>query len=720
MKQTKFLFLLLLSILLSAIPTLTTTAQGQDSNYKWVGNPLSSIVGNSNVDMSTVYLYNVGTGKYLNIGSIWGTSVSAYEVGMPIKLTKNNDGTYQIQGTLATSDGKFLGFPNPPSAPTEQNKPDWDRIYCDRTSANANINWTITETSNGSKTYNLYCYNGNGAAMGGNRYLIVSNGQTISNRLDLVYPTSTSGYGANAEWKFITQKDMKDAFKAQFASNESPADATFLVADQDMNRSNTRVGEWKVSGFNYSMNESFAFDQGASYTYYVGMGNKWTTNDDYQRQYGRYWIGSIRNLGNDSKANGSLTQAVTVLKKGWYKLSCDGFYSPGYHSNMKASLFANVAGSSSGQSNVSAVLNIFGNDFGYTASELTKVNVAADVPNESPYIKAAKLFETGIYNNSILVYVPADNKVLNIGIKVENSTEDLDWTAFDNFQLKYCGDNDMVLDEGQTSLDYLVKQELSPNNAYTLILKRTMSPNLWSSITPPVSLTAAQFKTAFGDHAKLARLKGQDENIPTRIDFESVDLSNDCKIVINPSQLYIMKSTRTANVTAGSYEKDLNDHSKVTVAAPYFTINNVVLASMPNETFAETPKSTTTEAGNIQFCGTQINQTTPFVPAKSYVLGAKNGKWHHTSSALPIKGFRCWIATNANSATPAKDLTFAIDGTVEGDVTAIQGLEQDLQQVRRNTAVYNLQGQKVADNAADLSKLPAGIYIVNNKKVLTK
>ncbi|ATV55779.1 adhesin [Prevotella intermedia] len=720
MKQTKFLFLLLLSILLSAIPTLTTTAQGQDSNYKWVGNPLSSIVGNSNVDMSTVYLYNVGTGKYLNIGSIWGTSVSAYEVGMPIKLTKNNDGTYQIQGTLATSDGKFLGFPNPPSAPTEQNKPDWDRIYCDRTSANANINWTITETSNGSKTYNLYCYNGNGAAMGGNRYLIVSNGQTISNRLDLVYPTSTSGYGANAEWKFITQKDMKDAFKAQFASNESPADATFLVADQDMNRSNTRVGEWKVSGFNYSMNESFAFDQGASYTYYVGMGNKWTHNDNYQRQYGRYWIGSIRNLGNDSKANGSLTQAVTVLKKGWYKLSCDGFYSPGYHSNMKASLFANVAGSSSGQSNVSAVLNIFGNDFGYTASELTKVNVAADVPNESPYIKAAKLFETGIYNNSILVYVPADNKVLNIGIKVENSTEDLDWTAFDNFQLKYCGDNDMVLDEGQTSLDYITKQELSPNNAYTLILKRTMTPNLWSSITLPVALTAAQFKTAFGDHAKLARLKGQDENIPTRIDFESVDLSNDCKIVINPSQLYIMKSTRTANVTTGSYEKDLNDHSKVTVAAPYFTINNVVLASMPNETFAETPKSTTTEAGNIQFCGTQINQTTPFVPAKSYVLGAKNGKWHHTSSALPIKGFRCWIATNANSATPAKDLTFAIDGTVEGDVTAIQGLEQDLQQVRRNTAVYNLQGQKVADNAADLSKLPAGIYIVNNKKVLTK
>lgn len=719
MKQTKLLLLPLLVSILLAIP-IQTVAQGQDANYNWVGNSISDFINSGDTDMSTVYLYNVGTGKYLNIGSNWGTSVSAYSVGMPVILTANADGTYQIQGSLTTSDGKYLGFPNPPSTPTTQNQPDWDRVYSDRTSANANINWTITETSSGSKTYTLYCYNGSGAVMGGNRYLIVSNEQSSSNRLDLVYPTSTGGYGANAEWKFVTLKDMKDAFKAQFASNESPADATFLVDDQDMNRSNRKVGEWQVSGFNYSMNSSYSFDQGASYTYYVGMGNKWTANDNYQRQYGSYWIGSIRNLGNDSHANGTLTQAVTVLKKGWYKLSCDGFCSPGAGSNMKAYLFANAANSTEGQSNVSAELNIFGNDFTYTAADLTKVNIADDVPNESPYIKAAKLFETGAYNNSILVYVPADNTGLNIGIKVENSTEDLDWTAFDNFQLKYCGDNDMVLDEGQTSLEYLSKQELSPSNAYTLILKRTMTPGLWSSITLPVALTAAQFKTAFGDHAKLARLKGQDEDIPTRIDFESVDLSDDGATVLAPSQLYIMQSTRTANVTTGNYSKGLNDHTQITVAAPYFTINNVVLASMPEATFAETPKTTSTEAGSIQFCGTQINQTANFVPAQSYVLGGNNGKWHHTASALPIKGFRCWIATNADGASPAKALTFAIDGETEGEVTAIQGLGQDARPVRTDAAVYNLQGQKVASDASGLDRLPAGIYIVNHRKVAIK
>jgi len=80
-------------------------AQGQDHNYQWIGNDVSSVINNSNADMNTIYLYNVGTKKYLNIGSNWGTSISAQEVGMPFKITNNGDGTYTLQGNLATSDG---------------------------------------------------------------------------------------------------------------------------------------------------------------------------------------------------------------------------------------------------------------------------------------------------------------------------------------------------------------------------------------------------------------------------------------------------------------------------------------------------------------------------------------------------------------------------------------------------------------------------------------
>ena len=72
MRKINLFFILPVMILL--LCSTRSMAQGQDANYKWVGNELSTVIGNSNADMNAVYLYNVGTGKYLNVGSIWGTS----------------------------------------------------------------------------------------------------------------------------------------------------------------------------------------------------------------------------------------------------------------------------------------------------------------------------------------------------------------------------------------------------------------------------------------------------------------------------------------------------------------------------------------------------------------------------------------------------------------------------------------------------------------------
>lgn len=496
------------------------------------------------------------------------------------------------------------------------------------------------------------------------------------------------------------------------------------MADPDFTRSHSDIDKWVVSGFLFSKTAtSHSFSQEQSYTYYVGMGQEPNNNSKYQRSYGSYWNASIRNLGNNTNANGTVSQEVTTLKKGWYKVSCDGFFSPGPGSGMKASLFANVDGITDGRSNVSAMLNVFGKEFTYDQTTLTKLykETDADAGTESPYVEAAKLFETGVYNNSILVYVPADGAKLNVGIKVEGSDKPLDWTVFDNFQLKYCGDNDMILDEDATSLSYLSKQNLNPNSAYTLILKRTLKPGQWASITLPVSLTAAQFKTAFGDQAKLSTFVGQDPALVSRLKFASVDLSKDNDVVLEANKLYIMKAVRGATVENGEYEKTLSDNSKYKVNAPYYVINNVVLPNVPSPTFKENAKSTTTTSNDIQFCGTHIWQNTPFIPAQSYVLSGKNGQWYHTASKLPIKGFRCWVATNVNSTTPAKALTFVVDGEdIGGSVNGIEGLEVATEHISTKTPVYNLQGQKVAENDSQLNTLPAGIYIVNNKKVFVK
>lgn len=726
--------MLVLTVLLSSI-SINVKAQGQDANFHWRGNDISTVIANPNADMNKVYLYNVGTGKYLNVGDVWGTSINAYNVGLELKLNSVGTDTYTIQGALTTTDGTYLGFPYVKS---DENIPDkqssWDRIFCDRKTDNANVNWIIKKASSYSatnKTYTLYCDNSTvptgyvqPAIVKGNRYLVVKSGASNSNRVLYDYPTidpSTVG-NTNGEWKLVTLKDLKEAFRGQFASAEAPADATFLMSDPDFVRSHSGIDKWVVSGFLFSKIAAIhSFKQEKPNTYYVGVGqfNGWP--DQYTRVYGSYWNASIRNLGNNTNANGTVSQKVTTLKKGWYKVSCDGFFSPGTGSGMKASLFANVDGTTDGRSNVSAMLNTFGKEFTYDQTDLTETynSAKAIAGTESPYVKAAKLFEEGKYNNSILVYVPADGAKLNVGIKVEDSYKPLDWTVFDNFQLKYCGDNDMILDEDQTSLGYLNQQGLLTTNAYTLILKRKLTPGQWASITLPVNLTAAQFKTAFGDQAKLSTFVGQDAVKTLRLKFKSVDLSNDNDVVLKANTLYIMKTTRAANVTTGSYTKNLQPHGSLTVQAPYYTINNVVPVNLtPSETFKEAPKASSTVNGTVQFCGSFVSKT-GFIPAQSYVIGAKDGKWYYTNKALDVKGFRSWIEVNGSA--PAKALSiFVDDEDVTGTVTGIEGVGVAADRNAVKTPVYNLQGQKVAENDSQLNTLPAGVYIVNNKKVFVK
>lgn len=736
--------MLVLTVLLSSI-SINVKAQGQDANYQWIGNDISTVIGNPIPDdMKKVYLYNVGTGKYLNVGDVWGTSINAYNVGLSVELNSVGTDTYTIEGALKTTDGNFLGFPYVSSADNNPDKqPSWDRVFCDRKTDNANVNWIIKKASSytaTNKTYTLCCDNSSVPSgyeqpeiVKGKRYLVVKSGASSSNRILYDYPTtdpSTVG-NTNGEWKLVTLYDLKKAFKAKFASAEAPADATFLMSDPDFVRSHKGVLNWTVTGFHTTPQkdndgkEIYAFDVTSSNTspntYYVGVGqfNKWP--DQYTRDYGSYWNASIRNLGNNTNANGTVSQEVTTLKKGWYKVSCDGFFSPGTGSGMKASLFANVDGITDGRSNVSAMLNTFGKEFTYDQTTLTNIYKKADAiaGTESPYVKAAKLFETGKYNNSILVYVPADGAKLNVGIKVEDSYKPLDWTVFDNFQLKYCGDNDMVLDEGQTSLNYLNMQGLSTTNAYTLILKRKLTPGQWASITLPVNLTAAQFKTAFGDQAKLSTFEGQDNALKLRLRFKTVDLSNDNAVVLKANTLYIMKTTRAATVATGSYEKTLSDNTKLTISAPYYTINNVVPRNLtPSETFKEAAKASSTVNGTVQFCGSFVSKTS-FIPAQSYVIGAKDGKWYYTNKALDVKGFRSWI--EVNGSTPAKALSiFVDDEDVTRTVTGIEGIGVAADHNAVKTPVYNLQGQKVAENDSQLNTLPAGVYIVNNKKVFVK
>lgn len=707
-------------------------AQGQDEHHNWVGNSIETVISSSDSDMQTVYLYNVGTGKFINAGGYWATVTIGYDVGMGLRIKRSKtSGKYNMTGDTQTTEGSTLawGRKQDTTPDGKKNPINYNNVYVDRgvkniyndNKINGIIDWIFKETYYGSKTYTIHCYNDEKLKGKENKqgdiYLRLQTG--TNDRLKMEYP-NVEPTDLNAQWKIVTLKDLKGAFKEAFASDEKPADATFLIRDQNFSRSHKDIEKWVVSGgLTYKRTvpkqgtpDNYSFETGEG-TYYVGIGSP--KSDYYQAEYASYWVATIRNLGENNHANGTVTQSVTTLKKGWYILSCDGFYNPTHGSHMKSYLFANVVGTTEERSNVSTELNTLSDNLFYTVEELKKTYGTDDVGNESPYVKIGKLFNEGKYQNSLLIYVPTANATLNIGVKVEESNQRRDLTAFDNFQLHYCGDRDIVLDESQTNKDYINRQ-VEVGVAKTLILKRTMKPYQWNSITLPVALTAAQFKRAFGRRAELSVLKGQDENLSSRVVFTPVDLTNDDEVVIHPDKLYIMKPTRWEHVLKGSYTKKIDNNETITVQAPYYLIYGVSLTKATTGEFKEEAKHSTTVDGQLQFCGTQVKRGSGYVPKYSYVLGAKDGKWHYLDKDHSILGFRCWIATG--SAGLAKQMTFSINGVVDNTT----GINQTIVDNPRpqNADIYTVNGQLVRAGSSSIEGLPKGIYIVNGKKLVVR
>lgn len=166
-----FTFITTVLVVMGLLTHIDAKAQGQDANHKWNGNPISSIADQTDEDMNTVYLYNVGTGKFLNTGSYWGTVAIGFNVGMTIHVKKHN-GFYKMEGPLGTSAGNLIAFGRRKDTPGFTNPINYNHVYVDRGidfdntkiqnpyctenhHINGVIDWTFTETSYGSRTYNI-------------------------------------------------------------------------------------------------------------------------------------------------------------------------------------------------------------------------------------------------------------------------------------------------------------------------------------------------------------------------------------------------------------------------------------------------------------------------------------------------------------------------------------------------------------------------------------
>ena len=588
-------------------------------------------------DPTKVYfLYNVGTGKFLNMGGYWGTHAFMKDYPIPLWTrkgtpVKTNMGgtTYSLNFThnIATTEGKLIKWVNSRSS-TDAG------VFCDRpenSSANGYDGWFFEKVEDdGKNTYRIYTYSSSSVGLTSSRlYLYAySQGQATADR-NCGAGTWSDLYGSNGVedkydyWRVLT---LQDIYKMQEENSEDldgSLDLSFKLKCPGFERGRTDINEWYV--FTSSVaSESYTrigleeynvkttttkstsatplsrgsgedhnngkFTTQSPYTYnfpYSNTDSKPITNkDDYRRFMSKFFCMDVHGT------HGYIYQKVYVKHAGTYVVECKG-----YSNTDKAHLFAGVAGKD-GQgmglfdgSRRTIMLNQVSN---MPADEQTRLHV-----NEQNMDYAGKEFyESNKYTNSVIVQVTQkmiddakaagqEGACIAFGLYIGNPNDASEkpsadeWTVFDDFRVLYASNvksEDLILDELRGDLEYL-KDGITYKNRM-LRLAKTFTKDRWNSFVLPVELTVSQVRAAFGANVRLAKLKTLTD---TQLQFETVNLDGKANnaTALKAYWPYIIFPTKTMEANNGTpYTATITttgtgENYKVTIQGQRFEIPNV-------------------------------------------------------------------------------------------------------------------------------------------------
>lgn len=237
----------------------------------------------------------------------------------------------------------------------------------------------------------------------------------------------------------------------------------------------------------------------------------------------------------------------------------------------------------------------------------------------------------------------------------------------------------ITLDETATAAEYSQQQQTDIANTATVKLKRTFTLNSWNSFCVPFNIDNAQLTSQFGTDVTLAEF--------TSLTSEYVNFST--KTEVEAGKPYLIKPTKAASSDDGYYE---------------FTGVTELLETPTAQSQSYTESGTTY---GVTFTGS-FSKTT--APSRSFVL--RQNKVYHLTSDMDMKGFRAYFTnTQGTSSSSASKVTgWTLDDTTDGITTV-----EDMGTMKFD--VYNTAGQKISLQATSIDDLPAGVYIVNGKKI---
>ena len=639
-------------------------------------------------DPTKVYfLYNVGTGKFLNMGGYWGTHASMKDYPMPLWTRKGSyaeatDGSItpslNFTHNIATTEGNLIKWVNSGSS-TDAG------VFCDRpedSNTNGYDGWFFEEVEGDEKnTYRIYTYSTRTVGLTSSRLYLFGYPQGLG--------TADKNCGADTKqnlsqdfpnddfhkWRVLTLQDVYTLQQENSEDLDGPLDLSFKLKCPGFERGRTDINEWYVytssvapesytriglEEYNFKTRTTKStsatplsrgmgedhnngkFTTSSPYTYnfpYSNTDSKPITNkNDYRRFMGKFFCMDVHGT------HGYIYQKVFVKHPGTYVVECKG-----YSNTPKAHLFAGVAGQDDqGMGSFDGSRRtIMLNQVSYmTEAEKSRLHVT----EQNMDYAGKEFYESNKYNNSVIVQVTQkmiDNAgdagaCIAFGLYIgnpndANETPDADeWTVFDDFRVLYASNvksEDLILDELRGDLKYLEDGITYKNRM--LRLAKTFTKDRWNSFVLPVDLTVSQVRAAFGANVRLAKLKALTD---TELQFETVNLDENDKVTaLEAYWPYIIFPTKTMEANNGSpYTATITttgtgDNYEVTIQGQRFEIPNVTF-KMTNEnkndlTNMEANWTTklTHKAGAITAYGTFVRTFDPDAKQDD------SGKWSFSS-----------------------------------------------------------------------------------------
>lgn len=570
------------------------------------------------------FLYNVGSGKFLNMGGYWGMHVSLKDSPMPLWTREGtsleNTPSINFTQSITSSDGSLMKW-----VKGGANRTTDIGVFCDRPKANNTFNgydgWFFKKTTDsyGKDAYVIYTFTDptpSASSETDGMYLTAfAEGQATADKNcgadtyeKLFTNNTTDDY---SKWRILTLQDFYDLLKESSENLEAPIDFTFYLKCPGFERGRTDINGWQtftssvatgsyyrigLQELNYKKNTEVSSDpislSRGSGEYYNNGGFKTSSSYSYTFPYSGTTPQTINIYDNYRRfmskffcmdvhgTHGYIYQKMFVKHAGTYVVQCKA-----YSNTPKAHLFAGVAGKD-GQgmglfdgSKRTAMLSQVSH---MTEAEKSRLHVA----EQNMDYAGKEFYETNNYINSVTIDVTKemisqagpDGACIALGIYIGNPNDASDtpdaneWTVFDDFRVLYASNvrgKDLVLDELRGDLDYL-KEGVTYENSI-LHLAKTFTMNRWNSFVLPVDLTANQLRTAFGNDVRLAKLKTLTE---TELQFETVNLNENTNTALEAYQPYIIFPTKTMDQYS-PYTATISETNKVVIQGEHFKIPNV-------------------------------------------------------------------------------------------------------------------------------------------------